>query len=129
MKRILIIISALLALTACQESLEERAARDAREITAKKCPMPLGNDGNVIMERVEFDIPTRTWKEDLLLDFPEEGVLDQAEIRDVLIGELKNTPSYKPYMDAGFNFKYVYCRMSNPQDTLINLMLTKEDYK
>jgi hypothetical protein len=45
------------------------------------------------------------------------------------VSELKNTPSYKPYMDNGFNFQYVYCRMSNPKDTLINITLTTKDYR
>ena len=129
MKRILIPIFALALLSACQEKMEERAARDAKEITEKKCPMPLGNDGNVILERVEFDIPTLTWKESLLLDIYADAELNGAEVKDVLISELKNTPSYKPYMDNGFNFQYVYCRMSNPKDTLIDITLTSKDYR
>ena len=130
MKKKLILIFALALFTACQEKMEERAARDAQKITEKNCPMPLGDDGNVILERVEFDIPTLTWKEYLLLDFPEEGrKLDNTEIKDGLVTELKNTPSYKPYVENGFNFQYVYCRMSNPKDTLINITLTTKDYR
>ena len=129
MKKILTLMMFLATLVACQESMEERAARDAQETTKKKCPMPLGNDGLVVLERVSFDIPTRTWKEDLLFDFPEEGELTADVTKDLLITELKNTPSFKPYMDNGFNFRYVYCRMSNPKDTLIDLTLTKQDYR
>jgi hypothetical protein len=130
MKKILIPVFALTLLAACQEKIEERAARDAKETTERKCPMPLGNEGNIILERIDFDIPTRTWKESLLLDYPEEGAeLDNKELKDVLVSELKNTPSYKPYMDNGFNFQYVYCRMSNPKDTLINITLTTKDYR
>lgn len=129
MKKYLILLFALATFTACQESIEEKAARDARNITQKKCPMPLGDDGNIILERVDFDIPTRTWIEELLLDFPEDGELNEEEIRNALIYELKNTPSYKPYIDNGFNFQYLYCRMSNPKDTLINMTLTTKDYR
>ena len=128
-KRMLIGLMAAAALVSCQESMEERAARDAHEITTKKCPMPIGNEGTVILERVEFDIPTQTWKEDLLLDFVgDKSQIDLSEIKSVLISELKNTPSYKPYRDHGFKFHYVYCRMSAPKDTLINITLSKADY-
>ncbi len=129
MKKILVLAAALAMMTACHESMEKRAERDARELTEKKCPMPIGDEGRVILERVEFDIPSLTWKEDMLLDLSEGSELNYTEIKRVLLNELKNTPSYKPYMTNGFNFQYIYCRMSNPKDTLINLTLTKADYQ
>jgi len=129
MKRLFIpMLLVLFALaTACQESMEKRAERDAQNLM-KKCPMPIGTDGNVILESVSFDIPTLTWHEVLLLDYG--GVeLDDTEVRNMLAKELKNTPSYKPYRDNGYRFQYVYLRMSDPKDTLINVMLTKADYE
>ena len=129
MKKILVFVAALAMMTACQEPMEKRAERDARELTEKKCPMPIGNEGLVVLVRAVFDIPTLTWKEDLLLDVSEDSELNYTEIKRVLLNELKNTPSYKPYMENGFNFQYIYCRTSNPKDTLINLTLTKQDYQ
>ena len=38
MKRIAFVVMAALMLAACQESLEERCEREAREFTEKKCP-------------------------------------------------------------------------------------------
>lgn len=120
----------LLSLSACQESMEKRAARDAREVTEKKCPMPLGNDGKIVLERIDFDIPTHTWCQHYLLNaMPEEGPLDQTEARRLLLEELKNSPSYQPYMDNGFIFQYIYCRMAEPHDTLLNLKLGPDDYR
>ncbi len=129
MKRIIFLVLSALTLAACQESMEQRAARDAREVTEKKCPMPIGDDGNVVLERIDFDIPTHTWKQDLLLNVPDDEELSDPMIKQLLVEELKNTPSYKPYRDNGFNFRYVYCRMSNPKDTLIDLTLSAEDYR
>ena len=129
MRKILLSLACLAFFAACQESIEKRAERDARQLTEKKCPMPISSDGNVILERAEFDIPTRTWKEELLLNLAEDTELADGEIRELLINELRNSPSYKPYMDNGFNFHYIYRRMSNPKDTLIDMTLTKEDYK
>ena len=58
MKKILLFTTALLLLTACQESLEEKAAREAREVTESKCPMPIGD--NMYLDSIVFDIPTLT---------------------------------------------------------------------
>ena len=129
MRKILILTFALLTLTACQESMEERAARDAKETTVKKCPIPLDAEGRVVLESIDFDIPTRTWCQNFLLLVDSGAVIEDNQIRGLLIDELRNTPSYKPYMESRFNFKYVYCNMRSPGDTVINLTLTPRDYE
>ena len=48
----------VVSLTACQESIEERAVRDAQEFTRKHCPTPPEND--VITDSVVFDKTSRT---------------------------------------------------------------------
>lgn len=128
MKKILLFFTALLTLCSCQESMEDRAARDAKETTEKRCPIRLNDEGTLILERINFDKSTHTWQQDYLLDVDPES-LQEADLRDLLLMELKNTPSYKPYMDASFNFQYVYCMMSSPKDTLFNIMLTPKDYQ
>ena len=128
MKKTLLFFTALLIMYACQESMENRAARDAKETTEKRCPIRLNDEGTLILERINFDKITHTWRQDYLLD-TEPGALMEADLRDLLLMELKNTPSYKPYMDADFNFQYVYCMMSSPKDTLFNIMLTPKDYR
>lgn len=117
----------LLTIAACQEKLEDRAARDARETTAKRCPVRMSED--IVLERIDFDKATLTWKQSHLIDIDTTVVLIEPDVRRVLLQELKNTPSYKPYIDAGFNFRYVYCRMSSPRDTVIDLTLTQADYR
>ena len=129
MKKLLLLMFCALTLCACQENMAERAERDARETTAKRCPMRLLDDGSLILERIRFDKATLTWRQEYLFDLRAEGELNDQAIRDALLQELKNTPSYKPYMDNGFNFQYVYCRMSNPKDTIINVTLTTRDYR
>ena len=128
MKKILVLLTALLTLSACQESMEERAERDAREATVKRCPMRLNDEGTLILERINFDKSTRTWKQDFLLDAAPE-TLEQLDMRDILLQDLKNQPSYKPYMESQFIFQYIYCDMKNPKDTLINIKLTPKDYQ
>jgi hypothetical protein len=128
-KKILFFLLCSMLLAACQEKMEERAERDARERTEKRCPMRLLDDGSLILERIRFDKATLTWRQEYLFDLKEEGGLNLQVISDALLQELRNTPSYKPYMDHGFNFQYVYCRMSDPRDTIINITLTPSDYR
>lgn len=129
MKKTVFALMALLALGACQEKMEDRAERDARETTAKRCPMRLTDDGSIILERIAFDKPTLTWKQDYLIALDSAAEISTQEMEELLLQELKNTPSYKPYMDNRFNFRYVYCRMSNPKDTIVDLTLREEDYR
>ena len=91
--------------------------------------MPLTADGKVVLESIEFDMATLTWRQhyQLRLDIGDE--LDVDQVKPLLLEELKNTPSYKPYMDSDFNFQYIYVSMSNPTDTIINLTLTPQDYR
>ena len=128
-KRIITALLFLAVVIGCQESMQQRAARDAREVTEKKCPMPLTPDGKVVLESIEFDMATLTWRQhyQLRLDIGDE--LDVDQVKPLLLEELKNTPSYKPYMDSDFNFQYIYVSMSNPTDTIINLTLTPQDYR
>ena len=128
MRKTLLLLLCLASFVACQESMEERAERDARETTAKRCPLRMSDDGSLILERIVFDKTTHTWRQNYLLDCDREVLIDEAVIRDALLKELRNTPSYKPYMDNGFNFQYIYCQMKNPKDTLINITLTTKDY-
>ena len=46
-------------LQSCQESLEQRAAREAAEFTQKSCPTP--ERDNMITDSMTFDIPTHTF--------------------------------------------------------------------
>ncbi len=127
MKKILLLLTALLTLTACQESMEDRAARDAADATAKRCPMRLNDDGTLVLERITFDKSTLIWKQDFLLEASPEAI-EQLDMRDILLKELKNMPSYKPYMESNFIFQYVFCDMKNPKDTLMDIKLTPKDY-
>jgi len=128
-KFVFLVISATL-LISCQESLEERAAREARELTEKKCPMPIGTEGNLFLDSIAFDVNTYTLHQyySLLLDTlmtlpnPEQG-------RQGLIKELNATPNYQAYRERGFNFHYLYRIKKDPSFIYYETTLTKEDYQ
>ena len=116
-------------LISCQESLEERAAREAREMTETKCPMPVGD--NLVLDSVAFDIPTLTQSQyfRVMGDLDNDSLFELVDSRALLLAELKNTPSYKQLMDRGAAFHYVYHSSSDPDKVLLDLTLLPEDYK
>lgn len=134
MKKITGIIAAVMLLTACQESIEERAVREAREFTASKCPMYVGTDTNMYLDSIVFDIPTLTQTQ--YFRFVGEADNDsiqqriqEVDIKSVLVNELKNTPAYKTLMGRGVNFRYIYRSNAHPEKIYLDELLTKEDYQ
>ena len=111
MKKLILIATAAIVLTSCQESLEERAAREAREVTEAKCPMPIGN--NMYLDSIVFDIPslTQTQYFRFIGDTDNDSMvvsMKDTDLKGALVQELKNTPNYKTLMKRGANFRYIY---------------------
>ena len=133
MKNILLFATALLLLTSCQESLEERAAREAREVTESKCPMPIGD--NMYLDSIVFDIPTLTQTQYFRFtgnsdnDSTVENIVSNNDLKGTLVKELKNIPSYKALMNKGISFRYIYGSTAEPEKTYIDITVTKEDYQ
>lgn len=133
MKNILLFATALLLLTSCQESLEERAAREAREVTESKCPMPIGD--NMYLDSIVFDIPTLTQTQYFRFtgnsdnDSTVENIVNNNDLKGTLVKELKNTPSYKALMNKGISFRYIYGSTAEPEKTYIDITVKKEDYQ
>ena len=128
-KKYLFVLAGLLLFVACQESLEERCARECKEYTKKKCPVLVAN--NVYLDSVSFDATK------LLTTYyyTVEGVLDDAEaleshdVRGMLLKELKNSASTKLYKDAGYNFRYVYFSRKQKGTQLIEATFRESDYR
>ena len=132
MKKLFLMVTTIILLTACQESLEERAAREAREVTEAKCPMPIGN--NMYMDSVVFNIPTLTQTQYFRFtgDTDNDSVvttLENTNVKETLVQELKNTPNYKALMQRGVSFRYVYRSTKNPEKTYLDITIVKEDYQ
>jgi len=124
-----LLMTALMAVcfASCQESLEEQAARQAKKYTEERCPMQMEM---LIMDSIVFDIPTRTLtKYYRLTGEADHGDLDFPRLRQALIDELRNEPSYRVYRERGFNFEYVYRSEKEPEKVLFEALLAKEDYR
>lgn len=122
-------MAATALLTACQESLEERAAREARELTETKCPMPI--DDNIMLDSVVFDIPSLTQTQYFCVfnALDNDSLFELTDSRALLIAELKNSPSYRPLMERGVSFRYVYQSRKRAGHVLLDMTLRPEDYR
>ena len=128
MKKILL-FAFVITLFSCHENLEERAAREVKEYTEKKCPAAI--DEFTIIDSITFDKATKTvhsyyslrGKADTL------GILNDANARTPLIDELKRNTNNKVYKDAGFRFAYTYTSASRKGLVLYETLLTSKDYE
>lgn len=131
MKKLLAYFLLGLMAVSCQESLEDRAARELKEYTEKNCPTPVVN--NQQMDSASFERESRTLrfyyklydKSDSKALFAQHG----KDIRKQILNELKNSTSTKSYKDAGFNYRYTYRSASNPNTILLDVKFTSKDYK
>ena len=129
MKRFFLCFAATLLLVSCQESIEERAAREAREMTVTKCPMPVGD--NLFLDSVVFDIPTLTQSQYFRVrgELDNDSLFNTVDSRTLLLNELQNTPSYRALMERGVAFHYIYHSTKSPSKVMLELTLTPEDYR
>ena len=120
---------ALLFASCHQESLEERAHREAQEYTRKNCPQKQGD--NVILDSLVFDMDSRT-----LIEYSRalNGIDDQefissnkAELDEKSTQLIRQEVKYKRYRDAGCSFRFVL-RSDSTKNVLYDKTITKDDY-
>lgn len=108
MKQIFTLITLAALLAACQETLEERGAREARDYTEKHCPAPIAHQ--VTMDSMTFDISSHTFSYCYTLSgtLDDTAYIRQNNPRDMLLQQVRNSTNLKLYKDVGYNFRYVY---------------------
>ena len=130
MKKKILLVLIPFVLIACHESLEDRAAREAKEYTEKYCPTPVNNSTRT--DSVIFDKATRTYHYYCTLT----GIMDSAviinknksKINDGLLQSITKSTNIKAYKEAGFNFAYTCRSQKNPRLILFEGMYTQKDY-
>ena len=128
MKKVLVFACLALLFAACQESLEDRCAREAKEYTAKNCPAKMGD--NIILDSLTFEKGSHTlhYYYRLTGNADKEGVLDSLEAMKTLKDGLRNTTAMKTYKDNGYNFTYTYHSEKDPKKVLFEATFTEKDY-
>ena len=117
-----------LTFAACQESLEERAAREAETYTRKNCPAKISE--TVIMDSMTFEKETRTLHYYYTLTGVADslGVDNKDEARSSLLAALKNNTALAGFKEEGFNFAYTYHSQKSPQTLHFETVFKKGDY-
>ncbi len=129
MKNFFLVLVGSMLLIGCQETMDERCARECKEYTKKKCPALITK--GVTIDSLVFTPESRT----LTYYFTTEGVLDnqqtiaQHDLRGMLLKELKNSTSMKDYKESGYNFCYVYYSAKNKGTRLFEATFLKKDYQ
>ena len=127
MKKILFFATAALLFASCQESLEERAAREARDFTRKNWPRKLAEA--VTTDSMVFESSTLT----LHYYMSVRGQADTTailkdQLRKDMVESLKGNTGLKNYKEAGYNFKYTYSSTKHKGMVLFETTIAKKDY-
>ena len=126
-KNLLFLLLAIVA-TACQESLEERCEREAKEFTKKHCPTMV--DKLVRLDSMTFDRTTHT----IGYAYTLTGQIDDAEVisrnnpRQLLLSQVENSTHLKLYKEAGYSFRYVYYSTKKKGTKLFEATFHQHDY-
>ena len=128
MKKYWLLAVVALLFTACQESLEDRCERDAKEYTRKHCPTAI--DQNTMIDSLTFDRNSHTihYYYKLTGAADEEEMLKQIDAVNELKQGLKNSTAVKVYKDAKYRFAYTYRSSKDPNKILLDVLFTDKDY-
>lgn len=126
--RKIIFISLLFSLVSCQESLEDRCAREAKEYTRKNCPVTFDKD--MVLDSMTFDKSTTTLNYYYTVggNLDDKEALKKVNARKILLDQLRNTTSIKNYKEAGYSFKYIYWSKSKKGTKVAEYTFTKKEY-
>ena len=123
------LIAGAMLLTNCQESLEDRCAREAKEFTEKNCPRAV--DKEIVLDSMTFEKTTHTisylYTLNGTLDDPQR--IDSTHFRELLLMEVKNSTNLKLYKDEGYAFRYAYYSQKNNGTKLFEATFRESDYR
>ena len=128
MKKLWVLSAIMLLLTACQESLEDRCARETKEYTRKNCPTKM--DNNSILDSLTFERETHTLHYYYrLTGFADnDSIVEKLDAANILKNELRNTTTLKLYKDNHYRFAYTYRSEKDPKKVLLDFVFTDKDY-
>lgn len=118
-------IAMLLSFSSCQESLEDKAEREAKDYTRKYCPTPKQNYSRT--DSIVFDKQRKvyTYYVSLYDEMDNQEVIDRNrdQITSMLQQSIRESTSIKNFVEAGFRFEYVCHSGSDPKKVLLKVGL------
>ena len=122
MKKLIYTALGLSLLASCTESLEDKAAREAKEYTEKYCPTPYVNDSRT--DSATFDKSTKTYIYYISLrnkaDNKQVINANKDKLHKIQKEALDNNPGLKKYKEEHFTFRFVYHSAKNPKEVLLD---------
>jgi hypothetical protein len=115
----------ILFFSSCQESLEERAVRQAKEYTERYCPTPEINYSRT--DSIVFDQNRHVYIYYLsfcgMLD--DQKVVDENRnrITDMLTQSVRESTGLRNFIEAGFKFEYVCHSEKEPRKVLFRIII------
>ena len=119
---------AALMCISCQESLEDKCAKEAAEFTSKKCPSKIVE--NTEIDSMTFDKSTHTLAYWYKLTGKADNpiIFERVNLRKSLVEQIKNSTSLQAYKDVGYKFRYVY-RSQKENKIYFDATIARKDYK
>lgn len=132
MKRKIALSCLLLAMLAgCQESLEDRAAREVDEYTQKNCPVRVSD--NTFLDSMTFDKQTHTLVNHFSIKTDStsaQRAMEKADmIKEQLKEEVRNDTSKKRFKEEGYSFRFVARSFEDHSVVLYDTTIRPEDYQ
>lgn len=122
---IYVVCATLLSLTSCQESLQDKAVKDAKDFTRKYCPTPVINYMRTDSVVFYKDSETYVYYCSFCNELDNEDIISQneAKIKDILRSAISESTNLKPYVEAGFKFRYVCHSDKEPKKVMLEFKL------
>lgn len=125
-----------LLLLSCQESREERYAREMREYTARNCPQTITQDGIVVLDSLVYTKPLKH-PEGLVTYFYSVNAdstaisfikADRERLYDSLLEAVKANVELKKMKDDGITIRHIY-RTGDSHQLILEFLFTENDYQ
>ena len=129
MKKTFLFVLTAILFAACQESLEDKCEREAKEFTRKNCPSIIAQE--IMMDSMTFERATHTlhYYYKLTGQSDRSDAYNMEEAAKMLKEGLKNTTAVQVYKDNGYNFTYTYRSEKDPKTIWLEVKLSKKDYE
>lgn len=113
-----------------QETLEQRAQREAKDFTERECPTPWVNDTSI--DSLTFSIEKKAfyYHYSFRNNLENKRIIDslKANLHGELVKSIANETRSKTYKDAGYSFIYIAHAKSNPSKIVYKDTIKAEEY-
>ncbi len=122
MKKLIYAVTFAALLASCTESLEDKAAREAKEYTEKYCPTPYVNDSRTDSATFDKNAKVYTYYVTLRDKADNKKAIDanKDKLHKLQKEALDNNPGLKAYKEKHFTFRFVYHSAKNPNEVLLD---------